>query len=75
MTVKVSLPDLVSAKCHFGHDTVRWHPKIKPFLHGEVGGIHVFDLDQTVEKLISALEFLGEQAQNGKRMLIVSTKP
>ena len=52
--------DLFEAGVHFGHQTRRWNPRMKPFLFGERNGVHIVDLDQTLPRLEKALEFLRE---------------
>ncbi len=70
----VSMRALVDAGCHFGHQTRRWHPAMKPFLYGERNGIHIIDLQKTLPRLREALEFVTETVARGGRMLFVATK-
>lgn len=74
MAVKVSLDELVRAGAHFGHQSRRWNPKMKPFLYGIKDGVHVFDLAKTKEKLTEALEFIRTSSKEGKSILILGTK-
>jgi small subunit ribosomal protein S2 len=74
MNVKVDIRELFTAGAHFGHKTSRWHPKMSPFIHSERGGIHVIDLDTTVESLKIALSAVTDMASRGRQILFVSTK-
>jgi small subunit ribosomal protein S2 len=69
-----SVRGLLEAGAHFGHQTRRWNPKMKPFIFGERGGIHIIDLDQTVTRLSGALEFLRDTVAAGGKILFVATK-
>ena len=70
-----SLEELMEAGVHFGHTTSRWHPKMKPFLYGKKGGIHIIDLARTQEQLAKAVAFAEKVAQSGKAVLFVGVKP
>lgn len=72
--MSISMKDLLAAGVHFGHRTPRWNPKMKHYLYGKRGGIHIFDLEQTANQLNEALAFLYDQASVGKTILFVSTK-
>jgi len=74
MTVKVSLDELVKTGAHFGHQSRRWNPKMKPFLYGIKDGVHVFDLAKTSELLTEALEFIKNASKEGKNILVLGTK-
>jgi small subunit ribosomal protein S2 len=65
---------LLEAGAHFGHQTRRWNPKMKPFIFGERGGIHIIDLDQTVRRLAASLDFLRDTVAAGGKVLFVATK-
>ena len=65
---------LIDAGVHFGHQSHRWNPKMKPYLFGVRNGIHIIDLQQTVPLLHSALVFLHEIASNSGKILFVGTK-
>ncbi|OGM61009.1 30S ribosomal protein S2 [Candidatus Woesebacteria bacterium RIFCSPLOWO2_01_FULL_39_10] len=71
---EVSLKELISAGAHFGHQTRRWNPKMKPYLYDAKEGVHIFDLAQTKIKLEEALEVLKKYAKEGKSILFVGTK-
>ena len=69
-----SMRQLLEAGAHFGHQTHRWNPKMKPFIFGERSNIHIIDLSQTVPLLHQALVKVREVAANGGRVLFVGTK-
>ena len=69
-----SMRQLLEAGAHFGHQTRRWNPKMKPFIFGERSNIHIIDLSQTVPLLHQALVKVREVAANGGRVLFVGTK-
>lgn len=69
-----TLVDMLKAGVHFGHQRSRWHPKMKPFLFGVRNGIHVIDLDKTLEELDKALSYARTLASQGKVVLFVGTK-
>ncbi len=74
MATAVDIKQLLEAGAHFGHQTSRWHPKMAPFIHSKREGNHIIDLTKTVEGLDKALDFLTQTAQDGKQILLVSTK-
>ena len=59
-TPPLSVRGLLEAGVHFGHQTRRWNPRMKPFLFGERNGVHILDLDQTLRALREGLDFLRE---------------
>jgi small subunit ribosomal protein S2 len=65
---------LLESGAHFGHQTHRWNPKMKPFIFGERNGVHILDLDQTLVRFREALEFVRETAAAGGKVLFVGTK-
>ena len=69
-----SMRQLLDAGIHFGHQSHRWNPKMKPYLFGIRNGIHIIDLQQTVPLLHNALVFLHEIANNKGKILFVGTK-
>jgi len=69
-----SMRQLIDAGVHFGHQSHRWNPKMKPYLFGVRNGIHIIDLQQTVPMLHNALVFLNDIASNGGKILFVGTK-
>jgi small subunit ribosomal protein S2 len=70
----VSMRQLLEAGVHFGHQTRRWNPKMRPFIFAERNGIHIIDLAQTVKRLDSALDFVRETVAGGDSVLFVGTK-
>ena len=74
MAVKINIRTLLEAGCHYGHQTRRWNPKMKPYIFGERNGIYILDLKQTVLDADKAYSFLKDTAAKGGRMLFVGTK-
>jgi small subunit ribosomal protein S2 len=72
--VKVTMKLLLEAGVHFGHQTKRWHPKMKPFVFTERNGIHIIDLQKTLKRLENAAEFIETISKQGKTVLFVGTK-
>ena len=70
----VSMRQLLEAGVHFGHQTRRWNPKMRPYIFAERNGIHIIDLAQTVRGLESALDFVRQTVANGDTILFVGTK-
>jgi small subunit ribosomal protein S2 len=70
----VGIKELLEAGVHFGHQTRRWNPKMRRFIFGERGGIHIIDLQQTVRLLEQAQEFAAAVASRGGTVLFVGTK-
>ncbi len=70
----VGIAELLEAGVHFGHQTRRWNPKMRRFIHGERGGIYIIDLLKTQTLLAQAQEFAGEIAHRGGTVLFVGTK-
>jgi small subunit ribosomal protein S2 len=66
--------ELLEAGVHFGHQTRRWHPQMKPFIYGERGGIHILDLQKTLPRFRAAIEFVTETVASGGKVLFVGTK-
>jgi small subunit ribosomal protein S2 len=66
--------DLLQAGLHFGHQTRRWNPRMRPYIHGEHDGIHIIDLLQTEHLLAEARRFAAEVAGRGGTLLFVGTK-
>lgn len=69
-----SLRQLIEAGAHFGHNTRRWNPKMKPYLYGVRDGVHIIDLQQTVPMLDRALKAIHDAVAGGGRVLFVGTK-
>ena len=70
----VSMRQLLEAGVHFGHQTRRWNPKMRPYIFAERNGIHIIDLAQTVKHLESSLDFVRETVARGDQVLFVGTK-
>jgi small subunit ribosomal protein S2 len=66
--------ELLDAGVHFGHQTRRWHPAMKPFIYGERNGVHIIDLQHTLPRFRDALEFITETVASGGAVLFVATK-
>lgn len=66
---------MLQAGVHFGHQTSRWHPKMKDFIYTDRNNIHVIDLEKTRAQLESVLPAIKKMAAEGKQILFVSTKP
>jgi small subunit ribosomal protein S2 len=70
----VAMKALLEAGVHFGHQTRRWNPKMKPFIFTERNDIHIIDLQQTVQRLTTAYHQVRNLAAEGSTMLFVGTK-
>ncbi len=70
----VSMKQLLEAGVHFGHQTRRWNPKMKPYIFTERNGIYIIDLQKTVRKVDEAYNFARQIGMNGGKMLFVGTK-
>ena len=70
----VTIKQLLEAGVHFGHQTRRWNPKMKPYIYGERNGIHIIDLRQTLTQVEAAVEYLKELTSQGGTVLFVGTK-
>jgi small subunit ribosomal protein S2 len=68
------MKELLEAGVHFGHQTRRWNPKMKPFIFGKRNGIHIVDLQKTLRYFDDAAEFTRDLAANGHNVLFVGTK-
>jgi small subunit ribosomal protein S2 len=71
---QVSMKQLLEAGVHFGHQTKRWNPKMKPYIFGARNGIYIVDLQKTVRYFKAAYQFVRETVQNGEKVLFVGTK-
>jgi small subunit ribosomal protein S2 len=74
LATDIGIRELLEAGVHFGHQTRRWNPKMRRFIYGERGGIHIIDLQKTERLLHQAQEFAGELAGRGGTILFVGTK-
>jgi small subunit ribosomal protein S2 len=70
----ISMRQLLEAGVHFGHQTRRWNPKMRPFIFAERNGIHIIDLAQTRARLDAALDFVRETVARGDVVLFIGTK-
>ncbi len=70
----ISMKQLLEAGLHFGHQTRRWNPKMKRFIHGERSGIHIVDLHQTLNHLEQSYIFVRDLVANGGTVLFIGTK-
>lgn len=71
---KVSIQTLLEAGAHFGHQTRRWNPKMKPYIFGSRGDIYIIDLVKSLEGMDNAYSFVSEVAAKGGTVLFVGTK-
>ena len=71
---KVTIKNLLEAGIHFGHKTKRWNPKMESYIFGERNGIHIIDLQQTVNSFRNALEVIKKFSSQNKNILFVGTK-
>src|SRR5438874_10993014 len=70
----VTMKNLLEAGVHFGHQTSRWNPKMKPYIFGARNGIYIIDLQQTVKMFRDAYNFVRDLTAQGGQMLFVGTK-
>ena len=70
----VTMQQLLETGAHFGHQTHRWNPKMKPYIFGDRNGVHILDLSQTVPLFARALEFIASSTASGGKVLFVGTK-
>ena len=70
----VSIKSLLESGVHFGHQTRRWNPKMKPYIFTERSGIYILDLQRTLKELELARSFVYEIAKQGGKVLFVGTK-
>ena len=70
----VTVRDMLQAGVHFGHQTRRWNPKMKPYIYGPRNGIYIINLDVTKKLYDTACDFISEEIQKGGSILFVGTK-
>jgi small subunit ribosomal protein S2 len=70
----ITMKEMLDAGVHFGHQTQRWNPKMKPYVYTSRGGIHIIDLQKTIVRAQKAADFVKEVAANGGRLIFVGTK-
>src|SRR6266436_3721537 len=74
LVISIGVKELLDAGVHFGHQTKRWNPKMKPFIFDARNGIHIIDLSRTLNQLESACTFLASTVSKGSKVLFVGTK-
>jgi len=74
MAVSINMKELLEAGVHFGHQTRRWNPKMKPYIFGSRNGIHIIDLQKTVSLFATAYDFIVRTVAEGYPVLFVGTK-
>ena len=74
MTAVVTMKQLLEAGVHFGHQTRRWNPKMKRFIHGDRGGIYLIDLHQTLQGIEKSYTFVRDLVADGGTILFIGTK-
>jgi len=72
--ISIGVKELLEAGVHFGHQTRRWNPKMKPFIFDARNGIHIIDLSKSLAQLEAACEFLSKAVRKGGKVLFVGTK-
>jgi len=72
--ISIGVKELLDSGVHFGHQTKRWNPKMKPFIFDARNGIHIIDLSKTLGQLEAACDFLADTVRKGQRVLFVGTK-
>ena len=74
MSDTVTVKQLLGAGAHFGHQTSRWHPRMKKYIFTKRNGIHIIDLEQTADRLDQAYDFIRQVVTDGGYVLFVGTK-
>ena len=74
LVISIGVKELLDAGVHFGHQTKRWNPKMKPFIFDARNGIHIIDLSKTLSQLEAACDFLADTVRKGGKVLFVGTK-
>jgi small subunit ribosomal protein S2 len=72
--ISIGVKELLESGVHFGHQTKRWNPKMKPFIFDARNGIHIINLAKTVEQLQAACDFLATTVRKGGKVIFVGTK-
>ena len=70
----LEIQEMMTAGAHFGHQTKRWNPKMKPYIYGVRSGVHIIDLQKTKNLANEALDFIKNSVAKGKVVLFVGTK-
>jgi Ribosomal protein S2 len=71
IVLSIGVKELLDSGVHFGHQTKRWNPKMKPFIFDARNGIHIIDLSKTLSQLETACEFLGATVRKGGKVIFV----
>jgi small subunit ribosomal protein S2 len=74
IVISIGIKELLDSGVHFGHQTKRWNPKMKPFIFDARNGIHIIDLSKTLNQLEAACNFLSSTVSKGGKVLFVGTK-
>ena len=74
MSDTLEIKDLLKAGAHFGHQTHKWNPKMKPYVYGERNGIYIMDLSKTIPLAKKAYDFIKKTSSEGRPVLFVGTK-
>ena len=74
IVISIGVKELLDSGVHFGHQTKRWNPKMKPFIFDARNGIHIIDLSKTLVQLEAACDFLAATVRKGGKVLFVGTK-
>jgi small subunit ribosomal protein S2 len=74
MPASINMKELLEAGVHFGHQTRRWNPKMKPYIFGSRNGIHIIDLQRTVKLFAKAYDFIVRTVADGYSVLFIGTK-
>lgn len=74
MPVSVDVKQMLEAGVHFGHQTKKWNPKMRPFIYTERDGVHIIDLAQTAGQTEKAYKFIADTVALGSAVLFVGTK-
>jgi small subunit ribosomal protein S2 len=74
IVLSIGVKELLESGVHFGHQTKRWNPKMKPFIFDARNGIHIIDLSKTLTQLEAACDFLSATVRKGGKVLFVGTK-
>ena len=74
MTAVVTMKQMLEAGVHFGHQTRRWNPKMKRFIHGDRNGVYIIDLEETLRRVERAYTFVRDTVADGGTVLFVGTK-
>ena len=74
MPVNVTMKEMLEAGVHFGHQTHRWNPKMKPYIYGAKNGIYIINLQKTFPLFVEAVNFVRTTVSRGQQILFVGTK-